>query len=75
METDIVQADFSLGRSVYGNIAKHLQGKDIGILGKFYPCSIDMPLIKSIFLSLFTVTCQQLLLFICHIYFMYFEYS
>ncbi|XP_042869196.1 inactive hydroxysteroid dehydrogenase-like protein 1 isoform X2 [Penaeus japonicus] len=32
VETDIVQADFSLGRSVYGNIAKHLQGKDIGIL-------------------------------------------
>lgn len=32
VETDIVQADFSEGRSVYGNIAEHLKGKDIGIL-------------------------------------------
>ncbi|XP_042859279.1 inactive hydroxysteroid dehydrogenase-like protein 1 [Penaeus japonicus] len=32
VETDIVQADFALGRAVYGNIAKGLKGKDIGIL-------------------------------------------
>ncbi|XP_047469889.1 inactive hydroxysteroid dehydrogenase-like protein 1 [Penaeus chinensis] len=32
VETDIAQADFSEGRSVYGNIAEHLKGKDIGIL-------------------------------------------
>ncbi|XP_063609997.1 inactive hydroxysteroid dehydrogenase-like protein 1 [Penaeus indicus] len=35
VETDIAQADFSEGRSVYANIAEHLKGKDIGILGKF----------------------------------------
>ncbi|XP_042886005.1 inactive hydroxysteroid dehydrogenase-like protein 1 [Penaeus japonicus] len=32
VETDIVQADFSLGRHVYDNIARHLKDKEIGIL-------------------------------------------
>ncbi|XP_037780763.1 inactive hydroxysteroid dehydrogenase-like protein 1 [Penaeus monodon] len=32
VETDVVQADFSLGRHVYDNIARHLKDKEIGIL-------------------------------------------
>ncbi|XP_063600113.1 hydroxysteroid dehydrogenase-like protein 1 [Penaeus indicus] len=32
VQTDIVQADFALGRPIYDNIAKQLKGKDIGIL-------------------------------------------
>ncbi|ROT81443.1 hypothetical protein C7M84_025396 [Penaeus vannamei] len=32
VQTDVVQADFALGRPIYGNIAKRLKGKDIGIL-------------------------------------------
>lgn len=32
VETDIVQADFSLGRQVYDDIARHLKDKEIGIL-------------------------------------------
>lgn len=34
VETDIVQADFIKGRPIYKEIGKHLQDKDIGILGK-----------------------------------------
>lgn len=32
VETEIVQADFSDGRPIYENIAKHLQDKEIGVL-------------------------------------------
>lgn len=34
VETEIVQADFTDGRPIYENIAKHLQDKEIGVLGK-----------------------------------------
>lgn len=36
VETEVVQADFMDGRPIYEDIAKHLQDKDIGILGKFF---------------------------------------
>nr|XP_053651154.1 inactive hydroxysteroid dehydrogenase-like protein 1 [Cherax quadricarinatus] len=35
VETEIVRADFSVGRTIYDDISKHLEGKEIGILGKF----------------------------------------
>lgn len=34
VETDVVQADFMNGRPIYEDIAKHLQDKEIGILGE-----------------------------------------
>lgn len=35
IETEVVQADFMNGRPIYEDIAKHLQDKEIGILGKW----------------------------------------
>ncbi|KAK8726956.1 hypothetical protein OTU49_010158 [Cherax quadricarinatus] len=32
VETEIVRADFSVGRTIYDDISKHLEGKEIGIL-------------------------------------------
>ena len=37
VQTEVIQADFSGGRPIYEDIAKGLQGKEIGILGEFCP--------------------------------------
>lgn len=40
VETVIVQADFVKGRPIYREIEKHLQDKDIGILGEWLRLNI-----------------------------------
>ena len=36
VETQVVQVDFSAGRSIFDKISEAIQGKEIGILGELY---------------------------------------